>query len=217
MIRLSNVSLSFRQKGVGHGPIMRNVSVVLPTDRRFAILGEDPRALTEVLSMLAGMRRPDGGSIDYQHMRCSPVVNASSFAGQSLVNQLTAIENIRLAACTHGLDARELIALVEAACQFGKMLSAPVSNFDRVMRRRLEATLIAAIPFDCYYIDKLNELESPLIWQFVRVAEQRGAGILFTSRRPKQIHNFAESGAMVRDGSLEMWDDLTKSLPGHGN
>src|SRR5208283_2708085 len=99
----------------------------------------------------------------------------------------------------------------ESICQFGKMLAARVNDFDRPMRRKLEATLIAAIPFDCYYIDKLHEFEAPIIWQFVQVAKLRGAGILFTSRQIKQIRYFAELGAMIRGGSLEMRDSLAKA------
>jgi capsular polysaccharide transport system ATP-binding protein len=211
MILLSHVSLSIRGSDAGASPVMRDVSVALPTNRRVAILGADQRELTEVLSMLAGTRTPDLGIIDRGPVRCSPVVNFGGAPGRTLVPQLTAIENIRLAASMHGVDEAEVIALVESACQFGKLLAAPVNNFDRPMRRKLEATLIAAIPFDCYYIDRLHEFEAPIIWQFVQVAKQRGAGILFTTRLPKQVRKLAELGAMIQDGSLEMRDYLAKA------
>jgi capsular polysaccharide transport system ATP-binding protein len=214
MIRLCNVSLSLRGKGVGHGPIIRDVSVALPTNRRMAILGGSPRALTEVLSMLAGLRTPDRGWIDREQTRCSPVVNASSVAGRTLVFQLSALDNIRLAAATHGVDEATLIALVESACQLGKMLTVPVNDLGHPVRRKLEATLIAAIPFDCYYIDNLHEFEGPIIWQFVHVAYQRGAGIFFTSRRPNQVRNFAQLGATIRNGSLEVREDLAHAPAG---
>jgi ABC-type polysaccharide/polyol phosphate transport system ATPase subunit len=215
MIRLSNVSLSLREKGVYPMPIMRNVSVTLPANRRLVVLGEDVKALSEVLLMLAGMRKPDQGRIEFGDMRRSPVVNSGSIAGSTLVSQLSAKENIRMAARLHGIDEVDLIALVESGCQMGRRLSAPVSSFDRVARRKLEATLIAAIPFDCYYIDRFHEFEAPIIWQFVHVAAQRGAGILFTSRMPNQTRKFAQLAATVRDGSLEMWHDLNEVLSGH--
>jgi capsular polysaccharide transport system ATP-binding protein len=211
MILLSNVSLSLRENGPEAAPVLRDVTVALPTNRRVAILGTDPREMTEVLSMLAGMRKPDAGWVDRGDIRCSPVVNAGSTPGRTLVPTLSAMANIRLAASANAVDEVELIALVESACQFGKLLRAPVNNLDRAMRRKLEATLIAAIPYDCYYIDRLHEFEAPIIWQFVQVAKRRGAGILFTSRMPKQVRKFAELGAMIGDGSLEMRDYLAKA------
>lgn len=211
MIRLSHVTLTLRENQQAPVPVLHDVSVVLPTNRRIAVLGSDPVALTEVLSMLAGLRTEDAGLIDRGRTRCSPLINAGSVAGRTLVMQLTALENIRLAAATYGFDAAELIALVESFCQFGQMLAAPVNNFDRPMRRKLEVTLIAAIPFDCYYVDRLHEFEPPLIWQLVQVAKLRGAGIFFTSRQPKQVRSFAELGATIQDGSLEMRDYFAKA------
>jgi ABC-type polysaccharide/polyol phosphate transport system ATPase subunit len=212
MIRLFNVSHTLREKGVDPVPIMRNVSVALPANRRLVILGEDHRELSEILLMLAGMRRPDKGWLTFGQMRCSPVVNSGSVAGRTLVAQLSAIDNIRLAARTHGLDESALIALVESGCKLDKMLSAPVGSLDRVAKRKLEATLIAAIPFDCYYIDRLHEFEGPIIWQFVHVAAQRGAGILFTSRMPNQTRKFAQLAATVESGSLELRQNVIGAL-----
>jgi ABC-type polysaccharide/polyol phosphate transport system ATPase subunit len=211
MMRLMQVSLSIRENGPAAGPILQHTSIALPTNRRMAVLGAEPAALTEVLAMLAGMRTPDAGWIERGRVRSSPVVNAGSAPGRTLVPALTAIENIRLAAEANGVDPSELIALVESACQFGKMLALPVNNFDRSMRRKLESTLVAAIPFDCYYIDRLHEFEAPIIWQFVQVAKQRGAGIVFTSNTPKQVRKFAELEAMIQDGSLEMRDCFSKA------
>jgi ABC-type polysaccharide/polyol phosphate transport system ATPase subunit len=215
MIRLFNVSHSLREEGIDPVPIMRNVSVELPANRRLVILGEDHKELSEVLLMLAGMRRPDRGWITFGDLRCSPVVNAGSAAGRTLVSQLSAVDNIRLAARTHGLDEAMLIAVVEAGCQFGKMLWAPVGSLDRTAKRKLEATLIAAIPFDCYYIDRLHEFEGPIVWQFVHVAAQRGAGILFTSRMANQTRKFAQMAATVKDGSLGMRQNVTEALADH--
>jgi ABC-type polysaccharide/polyol phosphate transport system ATPase subunit len=215
MIRLANVSHSLREKGVAPLPVLRNVSVALPANRRLVVLGEDIKAVSEVLLMLAGMRRPDRGWISFGDLRCSPVINAGSFAGRTLVGQLSATDNIRLAARTHGLDEAALIAVVESGCQLGSRLSAPVNSFDRVVRRKLEATLIAAIPFDCYYIDRLHEFEGHIIWQFVHVAAQRGAGIVFSSRMPNQTLKFAQLAATVENGSLDLWHDVKEALAEH--
>jgi hypothetical protein len=140
------------------------------------------------------------------------VINAGSVAGRTLVPQMTALENIRLAARVHGVDETMLIALVESSCRFGERLSAPIQTFDREMRRRLEATLIAAIPFDCYYIDRMHEFDGRLIWQFVHVAARRGSGIFFSSRIPKQVGRFAEMRLVVKDRALELQRHPTRAV-----
>lgn len=217
MIRLYNVSLSYLEKRDIRHSIMSGVTLALPSVHRVALLGDDFKAITEILSMLAGVRKPDHGRIDVGRMRLSPVINAGSGAGRTLVPQLTALENIRLAARTHGIEETTLIALVESACQFGEMLSTPVRNFDRPMQRKLEATLVAAIPFDCYFVDRLHEMENNLVWQLVHVAVLRGAGLIFSSRRPNQVEKIAEMGILVQDGWCELLDDVTVEIHSHAN
>jgi hypothetical protein len=216
MIRLLKVSLALRDKDATPAAILNQVSIALPSERRIGLIGDNPRELTELLGLLSGARRPDAGRVELGGLRCSPVVNGGNAAGRTLAPGLTVAENLRQAARTHGIEESLLASLVEARCRLGPRLADRIQDFDWPTRRQIEATLIAAIPFDCYYIDRLHQLDGPLIWQFVHVAARRGAGIIFTTQMPKQLGRFAEFGARVGNGSIELGRQITSSVPGNG-
>jgi ABC-type polysaccharide/polyol phosphate transport system ATPase subunit len=198
------------------GMLLHNASATLPTGLRLLLHGADAASLTEVLSLLAGYRKPEHGRIVAQ-LRRSPVINAGSGAGNTLVPQLSVLENIRVAARTYGLDEPTLIWLVESALHLGSQLAAPVRSFNWAMRRKLEATLIAALPFDCYFVDRLHELEGPIVWRLVHVAGRRGAGIIFTSSREKQALTVAQKAIVVRNGSINLSPHVGKAISAHGH
>lgn len=212
MIRLVNVTLSLNAGDANPGPILVDASLALPTDCMLALVGDDPKALTEVISLLCGMRKPDRGHISFGRLRCSPLVNSSSYAGRTLVPQLTVRENIRHASRTHGVDEGLLANLVDSACEFNAQLDVPVSSLDRRTRRMLEASLIAAIPFDCYYVDRLQELEGRLTWQFVHVAARRGAGVIYTLSSMKYLPKFTQATALLQDGSIQLRSPSSRTV-----
>jgi hypothetical protein len=216
MIRLVNVSLALKVAGAEPEPILQDATLALPTDSRLALLGDDPKALTETILLLSGSRKPDRGRISFDRMRCSPLVNSGSYAGRTLVPQLTVRENIRHAARTHGVDERVLADLVESACEFGDQRDAEVGSLDRKTRRIFECALIAAIPFDCYYIDRLQEIENRFIWQFVHVVTRRGAGMMYTLSSAKYLPKFTQSTGMLQDGSIQLRSPTIRAL-GHAN
>ncbi len=215
MMYLCGISQSLPDEGVGRRPLLQNVSAALPTALRLVLLGSDAVALTEILAMLAGNRTPDHGRIVASRLRRSPVINTGGSSGSTLAPQLSVLENIRVAARTHGVDEAALIALVESACRLGKLLNAPVRTFNWPMRRRLEATLVAALPFDCYFVDRLHELEGESVWRLVHVASRRGAGIIFTSAREKQTLTLAQQAIVVRNGSVKLKPHIGKAVSAH--
>jgi ABC-type polysaccharide/polyol phosphate transport system ATPase subunit len=192
--------------------MLRDVSVSIHRDARLALLGPDQAALTTVLHLLAGSETPDQGLIVAHRLRPSPVINSGSWAGGSLAPQLSGIENINFFAGTHGLDRIHLTSLVEAACQFGKLLRVPVREYDRKMRQTFEVALIAAIPYDCYFVDRMNEFGGRLVWQLFHVASGRGAGIVFSTNNVKQAAMIGQFGAVVRDGSIRCFGHIKEAI-----
>jgi len=215
MIYLCDISKSVTEEHTGRKLVLQNSSVAVPTERRIVLHGGDSRCLTEILSMLAGVRKPDRGRIIANRIRCSPVINAGGTAGSTLVPQLTVLENIRVVARAYGLDEARLLGVVESACHLDRLLAVPVRTFNWPTRRKLEATLIAALPFDCYFVDRLHELEGQFVWQLIHVAGKRGAGIIFTSTRVKQTLKIAEMAIVVRNGSAELLPHVRKAITQH--
>lgn len=192
--------------------LLRDVSISLHRDARLALLGEDPSALTTVLHLLAGSEKPDQGIVVTDELRGSPVINSGGWAGSCLAPKLTGIENISFFAMKCGVDGGHLLSMVEAACSLGRLLRVPVREYDRRMRQSFEVALVGAIPFDCYFIDKLNDFDVRLAWQLFHVARGRGAGMIFTTNNVKTAAMIAQFGAVVRDGSIQCYGHISKAI-----
>jgi capsular polysaccharide transport system ATP-binding protein len=195
--------------------ILRDVTVSLSRDARIALLGHDRRALTIVLHLLAGSATPDSGRIVANRLRRSPIVNAGGSAGNSLVLRLTGLENINFFARMNGVDPTHLLAVVESACRLDRLLRIPVREYDRPTRRALEVALIAALPYDCYLVDGLNEFEPRLLWQLIHAANGRRAGLIFTTKNMTQAARLGQVGAVVGDGSIRVYPRVARAIADH--
>jgi capsular polysaccharide transport system ATP-binding protein len=214
MIHLHNVSKYHLDIALGHEVVLRDASFALPSDRSVAVLGSAKVAST-ILLMLTGAKVPDKGRIERGRLRCSPVINSGG-APISLVVQSTALSNIELLAKRYGADAHLLAALVEGATGLGSALQLPVRKLDGPQRRSLEAAAIAALPFDCYFIDRVHQLEPKLIWRMLTAARLRGAGVIFSTDRLPQARRLARSGVFVADGQLHWTENLQETSEAHG-
>jgi ABC-type polysaccharide/polyol phosphate transport system ATPase subunit len=211
VIHLHNVSKYHLDGHLGHELVLRDASFSLPTDRPVAIIGGDPKAATTLLMLLCGSQNPDKGEILWPPARLSPLIHANGVPGASLVPQFTAADNIRLLAELYGVDGFDLMALVEEACRFGPRLTIPVAKFDWPTRRALELTVIAALPFDCYFVDRLHVMEGPLVWRLLHAAKARGAGVIFSTQRQAQALRIARVGAVAADGAVRVLNNLQES------
>lgn len=195
--------------------VLRDATVSLPTNGRVALFGEDQQSLTTILHLLAGSEVPDRGRIVVGGLRRSPIINAGGTAGSSLVRRLSGVDNVNFFARIHGVDPGHLLGIVGAACHLGELWRLPVSEYDVSIRRGLEIALIAALPYDCYFLDKIDRLEHRLIWQLFHAVRLRGAGIFFTTRKIPLAARFGEARALVAHGSIRVSSDLKEAIAGH--
>lgn len=84
------------------------------------------------------------------------------------------------------------------------------------MRRTLEATIIAALPFDCYFVDLMHQIDMSVVTRLFHAAKLRGAGVIFATARLPQAVRFASSGAIASNGQLTWADNLQETLASHG-
>jgi capsular polysaccharide transport system ATP-binding protein len=215
MIHLCGVSKHAIDEINGARFLLRDVTISLPRGSRVALLGQDRPALTTLLHLLAGSEVPDEGRIIAYRLRRSPIINSGSWAGSSLAMRLTGLENINFFARMNGVDPTHLLAVVESACRLGRLLRVPVREYDRTTRRAFEVALIAALPYDCYLADGLNEFEPRLLWQLIHAANGRRAGLIFTTKNMTQAAKLAQVGAVVGDGSIRVYPRVARAIADH--
>lgn len=215
MIRLHKVTKYYRDETTGHEVVLRDVSFIFPTDRPVALLGADEKVVSSLLLMLSGSVVPDKGEVRRGRLRCSPLINASGMPGV-LIGHFSGSENVRRLAELYGADAHRLIALVEAACGLGKLLEMPVRTLLPQKRRSLEVAAIAALPFDCYFADRVQLINPELMSRLLHAARMRGAGVIFSSQRLRQAFRLADIGAVAADGALHWAHNPREILATYG-
>jgi ABC-type polysaccharide/polyol phosphate transport system ATPase subunit len=216
VIYLRNVSKYHLDAQLGHEVVLRDVSLGLPTDRPLAIVGSDARLISTILLMLTGAKAPDRGEIARGRIRCSPVINLGGGGAATFLGQLSALDNISSLAAMYGVDRRKLIALVESAGSFASRLDMPFRKLEWASRRSIEAATIAALPFDCYFIDRLHMLDIVLVRRMFHAARLRGAGVIFSTDRVPQALRLAKVGALASNGRLQLAENLQETLASHG-
>lgn len=98
LITVSNLSKSFGL-GADTRPVLRNVSLTVEKGEFVCIVGAMGSGKSTLMSLLAGLQRPDQGSvhINDEPVRDIPRNAAVVFQNYSLLPWFTALENVRLA------------------------------------------------------------------------------------------------------------------------
>jgi ABC-2 type transport system ATP-binding protein len=129
-----------------------DVSLTLAPGECFGLLGPNGAGKTTLMSLVAGLRAPDSGTITLDGVPLS-VANVSARAGLGLVPQslalyeeLSAEQNLRIFGQIYGLrgtDLRARVAEALDAVQLTERRRDPVKHFSGGMQRRLN--LVAAL------------------------------------------------------------------------
>lgn len=210
MIRMSKASKVLLDAVAGHEIVLKDAFAAIPTDSSVAILGPSDDALTATMLLLTGADRPDRGEVRRPRIRMSPLINSRGLAGASLIPSLTVVANLRLLADANGADAGKLVELVDLACDLGPNLIQSLNKLDWKTRRALEVAAIAALPFDCYFVDRMHSIETRLIWMLLHSVSARGAGLVFSTRRHQQAENLADTIVTMEHGEVRMRENARR-------
>jgi capsular polysaccharide transport system ATP-binding protein len=209
MIRFSSVSKCTIDEEHRRHVVLDKLNLDIPTNRRVAIVGHDLQSATRIMHLLAGSETPDQGHVaTIGPQRLSPLV----YGGGALMPQLTGFQNIAFYARAHRLDTLRLVEIVDGGCQLGLKLHKYVRTLDRNVRRELEATLVAALPFDCFLVDRLHELPGDLRWRIFLAARLRKAGFIFTTSQMDVAERFGEFFIVMRDAEARSFNKLSRAI-----
>jgi capsular polysaccharide transport system ATP-binding protein len=211
MIRFLGISKTITDEKYGSRVVFQNLNALVPTNRRVAILSEDVRVAACLLHLLAGSDVPSCGRIIRKKCRCSPIVHR----GATLLPQLTGVENIAFYARVHGVETRRLVAVVDEACHLGHRLNKPLRLLEVNLRAEMEAALVAALHYDCYLIDDLQELPQQLQSRFFHTARAQKSGVIFSTRQLDLAARFGEVFVVIRDNAAQVFDELSLAMGYH--
>lgn len=208
MIQLEGVTSIF--PGTLRRPMLSNVTLTIPTDRKVAIFGSHPPSMTALVRLLAE-RVPDAGRI-VRHARVSMPIPSCV---RTLRGDYTARKNAWYAARDHGADADEVVNFLEKFSDLGPAFDDPLADITLAQQVFVGMAIAYSIPFDVYVIDgAVARGEQSLRRKLVLLFEARtkNTGVILATNDIKLAKKYCDMGAVLHEGKLLLLDDLTKAI-----
>ncbi|WP_322889982.1 MULTISPECIES: ABC transporter ATP-binding protein [unclassified Yoonia] len=209
MLEFANVSKSF-WTGTQRKVILDRVSFRVELGNSLGILAPNGTGKTTLINMMAGLEKPDEGTIT----RTCRISFPLGFMG-GVINKLSAMENSRYIARIYGLDPDYVEAFCRWLCGIAEYFDMPVGTYSSGMKQRFTFALMLALEFDIYLIDE--GMPSATDAEFNRKAGDilrerlESTTIIIVSHQAATLERFARSAAVLRNGQLYMFDTLEEA------
>jgi capsular polysaccharide transport system ATP-binding protein len=209
MIQLDEVFKFYRTDG--HVKIvLDHASTVFQSGRSYGLLGVNGAGKSTTLRMIAGTELPNSGKI-HRSVRVSwPLGFAGGFHPL-----MTGRENVKFVARIYGADVRKVLLFVEDFSELGDYMDVAVKTYSSGMMARLAFGLSMAIEFDCYLIDEITAVGDARFQMRCKKAfdaRRQNADLIVVSHSMATIKDYCESGAVIVDGHLMMFESVDKAI-----
>ncbi|ETW12363.1 capsular polysaccharide transport system, ATP-binding protein [Roseivivax marinus] len=209
MLEFDQVSKSF-WTGSHRKVILDRVSFRVDLGESLGILAPNGTGKTTVIKMMAGLEKPDEGTI----RRTARVSFPLGFMG-GVIAKISAGENARYIAKLYGLDPDYVEAFCRWLCNLGEYFDQPLGTYSSGMKARFSFALMLALDFDIYLIDE--GMPSSTDVEFNRRAGEvlaerlRTTTIVIVSHQPQVLEKFARRAAVLMDGQMHMFESLEEA------
>ena len=209
MIEFRNVSKSF-WTGTQRKVILDRASFRVTLGNSMGILAANGTGKTTIINMMAGLGKPDEGTIPKTSRGSFPL----GFMG-GVNNKHSARENSRYIARLYGLDPDYVESFCRWVCGLGEYFEMPLATYSSGMRSRFCFSLLLSIEFDIYLIDEGMPATSDV--EFNRKAGNilqerlKKATVVIVSHSAKTLERFCRSAAVLKDGQLYQFETLEEA------
>ncbi|MFN3954846.1 MAG: ABC transporter ATP-binding protein [Pararhodobacter sp.] len=209
MLQFSGVSKSF-WTGKARKVILHDASFRIEQGDSLGILAANGSGKTTIINMIAGLEKPDEGSITRNCRVSFPL----GFMG-GIVPRHSATENARYIARLYSLDPDEVEAFCRWLCDIGDYFDMPVGTFSQGMRARFAFSLMLALEFDLYLVDEGMPATTDVAFnrRAGAILKERldAASVVIVSHQAETLERYCRSAAVLRDGKLHMFDTLEEA------
>ncbi len=206
MIRVDGLSHAYA-KG---RPIFSELDLVIPTDRRVAILGGTGSGKTTLLNLLAGIETPQGGRIERGARLSFPGGFQRGFRQTSTMRQ-----NAMFAARIYGADPDEVVEFLSDVCMLQDELEFPLRELSVQTRIAFSYLLTYTLPFDCYLFDNVIGPPQPEVRELctrLYAARAAEAGTIIATRQPRMAEQLCDCGIVLTKGGARFYDTIADAL-----
>jgi capsular polysaccharide transport system ATP-binding protein len=209
MIEFQNVSKSF-WTGKQRKVILDRASFRVELGNSMGILARNGTGKTTIINMMAGLEKPDEGSIT----RTSRISFPLGFMG-GVISKHTAKENARYIARLYGLDPDHVESFCRWLCGLGEYFDMPLGTYSSGMKARFTFALLLSLEFDIYLIDEGMPASTDV--EFNKKAGMllrerlKGKTVIVVSHQPQTLEKFCRSAGVLKNGQLYMFDTLEEA------
>ena len=209
MIAFDNVSKSF-WTGTRRKIILDRASFRIELGCSLGILAPNGAGKTTIINMMAGLEKPDEGTIT----RTARISFPLGFMG-GVVPKHSGTENARYIARLYGLDPDYVESFVRWVCGIEEYFDRPVGVYSQGMRSRFSFGLMLALEFDIYLIDEGMPATTDVAFNrragTILRERLKNATVVVVSHQPKTLEKFCRQAAVLRNGQLYMFETLEEA------
>lgn len=209
MLEFHQVSKSF-WTGKQRKVILDRASFRVDLGNSLGILAPNGTGKTTLINMMAGLEKPDEGTITRGCRISFPL----GFMG-GVVAKHTGTENARYIAQLYGLDPDYVEAFSRWMCGLEEYFDMPLGTYSAGMKARFNFSLMLALDFDMYLIDE--GMPSTTDVEFNRKAggilreRLERSTVVIVSHQAQTLEKFCRSAAVLKDGQFRMFDTLQEA------
>jgi len=206
-------------KRYGTREALRDVSVAASEGERVAVIGPNGAGKTTLLSILAGIQRPDQGSISV------PAKTGWVPQQVALYGKLTVTENLRLfARLEQCVDVEGSVARMLAQAGLEDRADDQVGVLSGGNRQRVNIAIGLLAEPGVLLLDEpssaLDPRQRERLWEFLLALEAQGTAVVYSTHDVQEAERHAHRVVVLADGELlfagtpKELEDLVGS-PGH--
>ena len=209
MIAFDNVSKSF-WTGARRKVILDRATFRIDIGQSLGILAPNGAGKTTIINMMAGLEKPDEGTIT----RTARISFPLGFMG-GVVPKHSGTENARYIARLYGLDPDYVESFVRWVCGIEEYFDRPVGVYSQGMRSRFSVGLLLALEFDIYLIDEgmpaTTDVEFNKRAGGILRERLKNATVVVVSHQARTLEKFCRQAAVLRNGQLYMFETLEEA------
>jgi lipopolysaccharide transport system ATP-binding protein len=193
---------------------LRNVSFTVAPGESVAIVGSNGAGKSTLLSLIAGLARPDEGSI-----RINGRVAALLELGSGFHPDLTGVENVTLNAALLGFTERQANDALPDIIKFaeiGEFIHEPIRTYSSGMVVRLAFSIAVHVDPTILIIDEVLGVGDTHFQEkcLARITELRAQGrtLLCVSHSPRMVLDFCDRAVWLDHGQVVMDGDSERVM-----
>jgi capsular polysaccharide transport system ATP-binding protein len=212
MIVLENATKYYKTKK-GKNYILKNVSMIIPSNVNVGILGVNGAGKSTFLRMLGGIDFPNSGRISSNKSFSWPMGLAGGFQGS-----MTGRQNVKFVAKIFGRDKNQIDEIVEFTKSFseiGDYFDMPIKTYSSGMKSRLNFGLSLAFDFNYLLIDETLSVGDA---KFKRKSKEalmkkiETSNVLMVSHSMNDLKNICDVGIILDNGNIKFFEKIDEAI-----